>query len=76
MTSRLAARIEDSLDGLAVGGVTIHASVRTLQDRGRGAAEKRYGADLLIVPRIDVGGTQVTKVYWSSPSAAEPTGYG
>lgn len=60
MTSRLAARIEDSLNGLQVGGVTIHAAVRTLQDRGGGAAEKRYGADLLIVLRLDVGGTRVT----------------
>jgi hypothetical protein len=61
MTSRLAARIEDSLNGLRIGRVRIHASVRTLQDRGPGAAEKRYGADLLIVLRINVGDAQVTK---------------
>lgn len=60
-TSRLASRIKDELNGLDLGDVRIHASVRTLQDRGPGAAEKRYGADLLIVLRIDVDGTEVTK---------------
>lgn len=61
MTSRLAARIKDELNAIHAGDVRISAKVRTLQDRGRGAAERRYGADLLVVVRIDTPSTAVTK---------------
>jgi hypothetical protein len=57
VTDRLAARIKDRL-ALIPG---VDASVRTLRDRGRGAAEKEFGADLLVVVKVHDDGDTVTK---------------
>lgn len=59
--AQLAARLRDQLNGLEVNGHRLYVTIRTVQDRGPGAAEHRYGPDLVIVLRLDTPSTAVTK---------------
>lgn len=58
---QLATRVQDCLNDLDIEGHRIQVSIRTVQDRGRGAAERRYGTDLVVVVRIDTDEMSVTK---------------
>lgn len=60
-SAQLAARLQDGLNQIDVDGYHIYVSIRTVQDRGPGASEKRYGTDLVIVLRIDNLDETVTK---------------
>jgi len=60
-SARLATRIQDGLRALVLDGVTISAHIRNLADRGTGAAEAVYGADLLVVLRVDTDDDTVNK---------------
>lgn len=58
---QLATRLQDCLNDLLIEGHRIQVSIRTVQDRGRGAAERRYGTDLVVIVRIDTDEVSVAK---------------
>jgi hypothetical protein len=71
MTDRLVAAIRIALDGKHIGNVTWKA--RTLKTaRGKGAEEKRHGADVLGVLNIDVPGYKTTKGFLWQAKIVEP----
>lgn len=59
MTDRLLGGIEESLQGRTAHGITW--SAKTLTDRGRGAQERRFGADFMGVLNIDLPDYRVAK---------------
>ncbi len=58
-TDRLLSRIQDRINGKTIRGIQWKA--KTLTDRGRGAQERRYGADFLGVLNIDLKDYKVAK---------------
>lgn len=71
MTDRLLGAISSKLDGRQFNGVTWKA--RTLKTaRGRGAEEKRHGADVLGVLRVDLPDFKVAKGFLWQAKIVEP----
>jgi hypothetical protein len=58
-TSQFAGEARGTLSGAEINGFRWETKVLT--DRGPGAQEKRYGADLLVVQHIDLPGYEVSK---------------
>lgn len=48
LVSRIAQRLEDRLNGLALVGVLIQVDTQELPDKGSGALERKIGADLFV----------------------------
>lgn len=53
LTSRIAQRLEDRLNGLELGGARIHLTTQELPDRGRGSIEALLGADLFVSVTVE-----------------------
>ena len=62
-TSRMADRIERSVDGAFVGGMSWRVETRKLLWRGPQSEERRFGADLGLVLRMSGKGFDVSKGY-------------
>ncbi|MEQ8332510.1 hypothetical protein [Nisaea sp.] len=62
-TSRMADRIERSVDGVLVGGIRWKVITRKLPWRGAKSEESRFGADLGLVLRMSGRGFDVSKGY-------------
>lgn len=69
-TSRMVARIEDAVHDSGLRGVEWTAHV--LSDRGRGAAESRYGADLLGVLSVELDDFSLRKGFLAQAKMHEP----
>lgn len=62
-TSRMADRIERSVDGAFVGGMTWRVETHKLPWRGAKSEESRFGADLGLILRMSGRGFDVSKGY-------------
>jgi len=62
-TSRMADRIEQSIDGVLTGGMIWNVLTRKLPWRGKGSEESCFGADLGLVLRMSGRGFDVSKGY-------------
>lgn len=48
LTSRIAQKLEDRLNGFRLGDAILHVIAQELPDKGRGALERKVGADMLV----------------------------
>lgn len=74
-TSRMADRIERSVDGAFVGGMKWQVETRKLTWRGPQSEERRYGADLGLVLRMSGDGFDVSKGYLIQAKMVDHAGF-
>jgi len=69
-TDRMLGRIEHAMEGFEANGVAW--SAKTLTDKGRGAQEKKYGADFMGVLNVNLSGYQVRAGFLAQAKLIEP----